>query len=398
MRVLHVIPSVGPAYGGPSKVLLELVPALVKENVSVDVATTNDNGRELLQVPLGVPVDYQGVKIHFFPKQGRGSFAFSWPLTEWLWRRQRDYDLVHIHSIFSYPTLAASRIAQRLKQPYVVAPHGMVEPWCLSYKAWKKQPYLRLVEHRTLFESAALHALVIEEKRNLRALRLSTPTFVLPNGVDLEAFSTAHSRQTFESLYPQSRGKRVILFMGRIDPKKGLDLLVKAFAEVIRDKALEPSCLVIAGPDLVGYREGVEKIIAEENIGHHVIFTGMLTGETKLAALYAADVFVLPSRSEGFSIAVLEALAAGCPVIVTQGCNFPQVAERQAGMIITPDVSGLAQALGELLRNEAARREMGLRGRRLVHEEYGWSMIAQRMSEVYRDILERRQKSAAWTA
>lgn len=398
MRILHVIPSMGPAYGGPSTVLLGLAPALVQEDVSVDVATTDDNGAELLRVPLGVPVDNRGVKTYFFPKQNRGNFIFSWPLTQWLWRHQRDYDLVHIHSIFSYPTLAASRVARRLNQPYVVAPHGMAEPWCLGYKAWKKQPYLRLIERRTLSRSAALHALVVEEARNLRALKLPTPAFVLPNGVSLEEFQTPHPRHVFEFLYPETRGKRIVLFMGRIDPKKGLDLLTKAFAAVARNRPTDDLRLVIAGPDLIGYRAQVETLIAEQNVRGQVVFTGMLSGDVKLAALQAADVFVLPSHSEGFSIAVLEALAAGVPVIVTEACNFPRVAESQAGKVIPVDVGQLTQALGELLQNEEMRREMGRRGRRLIQQEYGWPVIAARLREIYQDILHGKQKSAAWAA
>lgn len=388
----------GPAYGGPTKTMLGLAPALLKENVSVDIATTNDNGAELLQVPLGVAVNHEEVKIYHFPKQDKGSFVFSWPLTEWLWQHQRNYDLVHVHSVFSYPTLAASRIARRLNQPYIITPHGMAEPWCLSYKAWKKKPYLRLIEHRTLSRSAALHALVVEEGRNLRALKLRAPTFVLPNGVTPEEFRVLHPRQSFESVYPETRGKRIVLFMGRIDPKKGLDLLIEAFAATLRNESMEDLHLVIAGPDLLGYRATVEKLIKEQNIQHRVTFTGMLSGEIKLAALQAAELFVLPSRSEGFSIAILEALAAGSPVIITRACNFPQVAEARAGKVIPTDAGHLTQALSELLQNEEMRREMGVRGRQLIHEKYNWPVIAAQMSEVYEDILQRRQSSAAWAS
>lgn len=384
----------GAAYGGPSKVLQELSAALSGEGLSIDVATTNANGRELLQVPLGVAVAEKGVRTYYFPQQGRGSFAFSWPLTQWLWRRALDYDLVHVHSIFSYPTLAASRIAERLRRPYVLTPHGMVEPWCLSYKSWKKRSYLKLVERRSLAQAAALHALVAKEEQHLRALKIVNSTFVLPNGVNLTEFSSLPSRDLFLSRYPQLRGKKIILFLGRIDPKKGLDHLVKALREAPDEKL----ALVIAGPDLVDYGDQVRALIAAQNLTEHVTFTGMLLGDLKLAALHAADVFVLPSRSEGFSMAVLEALAAGCPAIITEACNFPEMAAAGAGRVIGTNAGDLTGVLLELLRHDKLRHEMGERGKRLVHRDYSWPIIAARLAHVYDDILTGTRCAAAWRA
>lgn len=398
MRILHVTPSLCPTFGGPSRGVPELSRALVKAGLSVDVVSTND-GDSAHGVPLNVPLEEQGVRTRYFAKQNSsGSYGLSWGLTRWLWKHIGDYDLIHTHMIFSYPTLATSRLASRMKRPYVVTPHGMVDPWCLGYKGWKKRPYMRLVENRTLSGSAALHALVTEERHYLDALNLASPTFVLPNGVHLEDFYSLPRREVFERQYRKATGKKIVLFMGRIDPKKGLDLLVKAFARIIRGRERQDLCLVVAGPDLIGYQATIERLVEDEKIQEHVIFTGMISGEMKLAALSAADLFVLPSHSEGFSMAVLEALASACPVIITEACNFPEVASAQCGEVIPTDLERLTEALRTMLQNEDRRREMGERGRELVRQRYSWTTIATRMTEVYEDILRRRRQSNAWNS
>lgn len=388
----------GPAYGGPSKVLEELSAALSQQSLSIDVATTNINGRELLALPLGVPIEQRGVRTFYFPAQARNSFVPSWSLTRWLWRHARDYTLIHLHSIFSYPTLAASRIAARVRTPYIVAPHGMVEPWCLGYKGWKKQPYLRLFELRTLAGAAALHALVRQEEANLRALDMSNPIFVLPNGINLAEYAHPPAKEFFTSRYEETRGKKIVLFLGRIDPKKGLDLLVKSFAQLRRESdASEKLHLVIAGPDLVNYAAEVKEAIAGERMAEHVLMPGMLTGEMKLAALAAADVFVLPSRSEGFSMAVLEAMALARPVIITEGCNFPEVRQARAGFVIAPQTEALTRAMREILfASEDVRAEMGARGQRLVRGEYNWDAIAAKLRRVYEDIITGKSQAKDW--
>lgn len=394
LRILHVTPSLGASYGGPAVVVRDLTRALAKQGLTVDVATTDDDGEGTLDVPLDQPVERDGVQMFHLPRRSSGSYLFSWALTRWLWRNVAAYDVVHVHSVFSYPSLAASRIAGSKKRPYVLSPHGMVEPWSLNHKGWKKAPYMRLVERQTLSRAAALHALADAERRNIEALRLSAPVFVLPNGVDLDAFATLPERAAFESRYPETAGKKIVLFMGRIDPKKGLDLLVRAFADVTRRDLAGRLHLVIAGPDLVDHKAAIENLIAAEGIGESVTFTGLLEDVEKLRALAAADLYVLPSHSEGFSMATLEALAAGCAVVITEACNFPEVTNAGAGVVIQTAVEPLTEALDGLLRDDARRREMGRRGRELVFSRYGWSSIARGMSEVYADVARRVPREA----
>lgn len=398
MRVLHVVPSLDRAQGGPSKVVPELAAALVKQGLSVDIATTFGKHEESLGATIRVGMDGRVIPVHGFARQRSGSYAFSWQLTVWLRQNLGDYDLVHVNGAFSFPPLVASRLARRLKKPYVLSPHGMLDNWALQHKAWKKTPYMKLVERKTLLGAVALHALAMSEKLSFDALGLKAPVFILPNGIEIEEFSALPAREIFESRCPEVKGKKIILFLGRIDYKKGLDLLIKAYAQVVQASEHGSSLLVVAGPDLVGYREAIEELIRAENLRDHVVFAGMLSGDVKLAALNAADIFVLPSRSEGFSVAVLEALAAGCPVIITDACNFPQVVEAMVGKVIPTSVEPLRQALTEMLSDDEQRRVMGARARKFVKEEFDWTAIAARMCGVYEDVIRGRLGSDAWVA
>ncbi|MBI3090848.1 MAG: glycosyltransferase [Candidatus Tectomicrobia bacterium] len=337
------------------------------------------------------------VPYHFFRCRGPEEYGWSWGLTAWLWRNAREVDLLHLHGLFSYPTLLGSRLARYFHRPYIVSPHGMLDPWALAWKAWKKRPYFKLFDHRTLKRAAALHALTAAEGRQFAALGLQRPTFVLPNGIDPDDYRSVPPRAVLDARYPELRGKRYLLFLGRLHPKKGLDVLLEAFGMLVRRVAgCSDLLLVLAGPDNVGYRAALELAVARYELSQHVRFTGLLEGEEKLSALGAAELFVLPSHSEGFSMAALEAAACGCPVVLSPACNFPEIEAAGGGVIVEPRGEALARALGALLTDPVRRRDMGRRGQALVREKLNWESIAARMIAVYEDILRGDRLAPAW--
>ncbi|GAG37700.1 unnamed protein product, partial [marine sediment metagenome] len=183
-------------------------------------------------------------------------------------------------------------------------------------------------------------------------------------------------------------GKRIILFLGRIHPQKGLDLLAKAFEKIARE--WDNAYLMIVGPDSEGYKIKIEKMLESEGVLNKVIFTGMLSGRKKLIVLGGADIFALPSYSEGFSMAILEAMICKLPVIITKQCNFPEVTEVGAGNEIDPNVEQLTGALGNLLGNPELCKKMGEKGRKLVLEKYTWDKTADKMIKVYEEIVNRK--------
>ena len=286
---------------------------------------------------------------------------------------------VHIHGIWEHGAAAAASRARSSKKPYIVSAHGMLERWALANKRAKKIVYAALIERANLQSAHCLHALTQAEARDYRNFGLLNPIAVIPNGVTIPAHL---SPAIFLERYPELREKRLILFLGRIHFKKGLDILAHAWARVAQRSP--DAHLILAGPDSENTQAFLEKQLAALGVARRVTFTGMLSHELKWSALAAAECFVLPSYSEGLSVSVLEAMGAGVPVIVTQQCNLPEVEEHGCGWVIQPQVDELTAALNESLR--ASSREvadMGTNGRQLVSRHYSWPVIGEEMSAVY---------------
>jgi glycosyltransferase involved in cell wall biosynthesis len=288
-------------------------------------------------------------------------------------------DLVHIHGLWEAHCITAGVIARRQHKPFMVSAHGMLERWAVRNKSWKKRPYSFFVERPNLRRASVLRALTLAEAEDYRRFGLPNPIALIPNGV--HAMEPA-SPEAFLSCWPALRGRRIVLFLGRIHYKKGIDLLVKAWAGLA--SSFPDAHLVIAGPDFEDTQPVVERMVRELSIGGSVTFTGPVYGDRKASLLSAASLFVLPSHSEGFSVAVLEALASGVPVIITPGCNFPAVSESGCGWVIHPDIAAIEGSLREALGSDPDElKRRGRRGIELVTTTYAWPHIGEQMADVY---------------
>lgn len=381
MKILYVVVSLSPEWGGPTKVVTELTEALVKHGLEISIFAPVKKGDE---VKIVRP---KGAHLRLFEQ---GCFARWWSgyspaLAKAVAQQASEYDLIHIHELWSHPHLAAYRAAIKSGKPYVVTVHGGLEPWALNHKALKKRVYSVLFQRPILQKAAALHAITDEETKRIRAFGVNNKILMIPNGINPEEFQNLPSRWELEQLYPQLAGKQVVLFLGRIHPIKGLDILARAFGKIARGR--DDLCLLVVGPDSEGYQAEVVKILTVEGALDKAIFAGMLTGHQKLAALGGADVCVIPSYSEVRSIVALEAMASGLPVIITRQCHFPEVADARAGLVIEPEVNQLAAALEKLLNEPTLRQEMGSNGRRLVAEKFTWDKVADQMIEMYEEVL-----------
>ncbi|MEB3338128.1 MAG: glycosyltransferase [Leptolyngbyaceae bacterium] len=381
MKILIVTPSLGPVFGGPTKVVLDLAQALTERTVSVDIVATNANGSGNLEIPLCQWITTKPYRIQYFPRWNIKDYTISLSLTAWLFRHVADYDLVHTHTIFAYPVLPAEWACQRYKVATIRTPHGMLEPWSLAYKAAKKRLYYALLEKPLLQRAGALHALNSSEAKNIQNLRLQNPVAIVSNGIHRHEFEVLPDPAIFYQRFPATQGKQLILFLARIDPKKGLDLLAPAFAKV--QNQFPETHLVIAGSDDIGFLPTAQGYFAQAGCLNHVTFTGILTGQLKQAALAAASAYVLPSYSEGFSMSVLEAMASGLPCVITTGCNFPEAATAQAAHVVDISADAIAHALIECFRHPEQAKAMGDRARELVFTQYEWNHIAAQMVEVY---------------
>jgi len=307
----------------------------------------------------------------------------------------RSMDIVHVHGLWSHPNWAAVRTAARAEVPCILAPRGELSPWALRtgpLKRIKKAAYLATLGRSIFHNVGALHALNAAEADACRRAGYRGPVTIIPNGIDGDAFSGLPEPGMAEQIFPALRDRRVVLFMGRISPEKGLDAFLPAMADVVRRPGHDDTLFVVAGhTDNAAYHVRIQSLVDRLALGRHVLFTGHVDGDRKSALLSRADVFALPSRSEGFSMAVLEALAAAKPVLITPACSFPDVVQVGAGLCCSVESTDLADGLIHLLELSADQRaRMGRTGRRLVCERYTWDRQAARMLAVYRALLDGR--------
>lgn len=372
-RWLSVVTHLDPRYGGLSAVVPELSSALAeKRAASMSLAAFCSPGELYSRAKL------EHVSLTEWPA-GRGPWLRNRELAARFDGLLASADGVHVHGLWEQSTLVACQAARRHRLPYVVSAHGMLDQWALRNKRLKKLIYSALFERTNLEKASCLHALTEAEANDYRQYGCTSPIAVIPNGVQVPQHT---SSQTFLSQYPALKEKRLFLFLGRLHFKKGIDLLVRAWQEII---ARWPEAhLILAGPDFEGTRAQLSKLIEEQGLANHVLFTGMLRDDLKWSALAAAECFVLPSYSEGLSISVLEAMSMGLPVIVSEQCNLPEIAEQDAGWVIPANVAALQSALKVVLGNSPkTNAATGQRGRIFVSGRYNWSHIAAQMAEVY---------------
>jgi glycosyltransferase involved in cell wall biosynthesis len=281
---------------------------------------------------------------------------------------------------------ASWRAATRHRTPSLTYVRGLLDPWAFNFKPVRKRVYWRLVGKRILRDSTVVVALNESERQAIRALDVSTRIEVVPNGASVD--SERASRTTLDAAIPELYGRRYVLFLGRIHAKKGLDALLEAIS-VYRSE--EPDTrFVVAGPVDVEYASEWKHLIDRFGLRGSLITPGPVSGGLKAALFEYADVFVLPSRSEGLPVAVLEALAAACPVVITKECNLPEVADARAGIIVETDAAQIVAALRAVLTDADRRRAMSENARALAREAFDWDVIAQRTIALCREIVRER--------
>jgi len=388
MRLLHVVPTYVPAYrhGGPVVSVHGLCRSLAERGHQVTVLTTDVHGSGRLDVPLGTPIDRDGVETLYFPVGSPRRLYRSPAMGRVLAARIGEFDLVHLHSIFLWPTSAAARVAERAGVPYFLAPRGMLVRELFAERGrLRKTLWLSLVERRTIERAAALHVTTRLEAREAEGFGLDLPRIeIVPNGIDLGPFRRplpAAQDPTIRHL--AGTGAPYVLALGRLSWKKGIDRLIRAWP-LLGDRARE-ALLVVAGPDDEGYRPELEGLATEMGVIDRVRFLGPVHGADKIALLAGALALALPSRSENFANVVLEALAAGTPVVVTREVGLADTLdEAGAGLVVPGDPHSVARALEKLAREPELRETLGRAGCALA-ERFAWPRIARAMEEVYLD-------------
>lgn len=358
--MIHVLPTCDEALGGPLRVARSLAAELNRRHAtSAEVFPTS-------------PTHTAGPRFGYLPTMRAARELAA---------KIHDADIVHVHGLWTIPGLFACGSARRRAKPYIITPHGMLDPWSLRQRSAKKLIYLALFEKRNLRCAARVHFLNDGERDAAPPLGFEGRTFVLPNGVSVEQFDDLPPREAAKAQLGLHNEDVHCLLLGRIHPSKGFDLLVPALGRAIRD---QPRLrLIIAGPDEAGYRRKVELLAASHGVLDRTRFTGLVTGEMKRLVLAAADFLVAPSHQEADSISVKEAMACALPVLLSPAHRCDEVISEGAGLRVSETVESVAAGLLKLGSEAGRRAEMGRRGRALVTARYSWSVITDQLIEVY---------------
>lgn len=362
-------------------------------NVSVPVFGLQDR-YTLEDNPRWYPLEVHSSKVW-----GPSLFGFAPSLLDSL--LAAGIDLLQVHGIWQYPSIAASGWHRKTKLPYIISPHGMLDPWAVGNSHWKKLLAHTAYEGKHLREAMCIRALCKSEEQSIRAYGLKNPVCVIPNGIDLPEKKLETRSKRAE--------KKILLFLGRLHPKKGLPNALRAWASYskseIQNSRFSEWQFVIAGWDQGGHEAELKRlcreigvpeasISAEEFLSEHppsglrsaasVVFIGPAFGDTKDALLRQASAFILPSFSEGLPMSVLEAWSYGLPVLMTDFCNLPEGFAVDAAIRIGTDVASIADGMRNFLRSPTSDlRSLGSNGRALVERQFAWPQIATQMKEVY---------------
>ena len=380
MKIAHVVPTYLPAtrYGGPIRSVHDLCRHLNALGHQTNVFTTDVDGPDTIRVKSSNPLDIDGVKVHYFPVCTPRRLYYSPQLAVALKNRIADFDIVHLHSTFLYPTMTAARCAEKMRIPYVISPRGMLVKDLIRKKSFLlKRAWISMFERHTVEHASAVHVTSPLESEEIRKFDFAMPPIhTIANGIDIPNVNEW-----------APRGTNSVLFLGRIDWKKGIERLISALS------LLEDAQLIVAGNDETGYTSKLVKLCRKLGVEGRVRFVGPVTGDDKWRLYQIASVFVLPSLSENLANTVLEAMAMGCPIVVTPQVGLADMVNRhRTGLVSAGEPTALAEAIRSILNDADAARLMGEKGRRLVENAYSWQDVAAAMEQVYAEILDRKKR------
>ena len=399
MRILQIIPSISLVYGGPSQMVLGLSAALASQGIDVTIITTDSNGdigQSPLDVPLNQPIKQNGYQIIYFRCSPFRRYKFSLSLLQWLNQNAQQFDLAHIHALFSPVTTFAATIARYHKLPYIIRPCGMLDPADLQKKKRLKQIYAALLERPNLAGAAAIHFTSKQEAKiserfgldSTGKMPVSQEDFTGKMPVPQDLIIPLGVRADFyPNRLPESQIP-IILFMSRIEPKKGLDLLIPALESILADGIIFHFILAGSNPQDADYETKLKEKIANSSLAKFTTITGFVSGDLKVELLRKADLFVLPSYYENFGIAVAEAMAAGVPVAISDRVHISaDIQQAEAGWVAPLEVGAIARAIASALLAPQERQRRGLNGQAYAKKYYNWEDIARQTIDAYQHIL-----------
>ena len=369
LKILHVIPDISPETGGPVTAVKELCSTQDKLGHEACILSTDYGIEKNLSQSNEILVSCTSKTWRFSIKMYQVMFEkITWS------------DVVHIHTMWEYPTLLAIHIARKINKPFILRPCGMLDNWSMKQSNFKKKMYLKFFGKKIFKNPCLIHfTSLAEQKKSL--IPFQTKSFVLENGVSENALKL-NKKFFFFDVLPSARNKEIILFLGRIHFKKRPDIAIKAFAKIANEF---PNCiLVLAGPCSSNYKKELNKYVEKTGLNHRIYFTGILNRKTVLSAFRAATLFLLPSYQENFGIAVAEAMANSCPVIISENVDIKDyIKDGKAGLVCNLNEDSFASAIRYSLSNLDKIEIMGKNGKKVVEKNFKWETIAKKIDKVY---------------
>lgn len=406
MNILYTSLAYKPSFeaGGPVISVSSQAEALVRRGHKVTVFTTDVKLKKDLGIVLNKPTDVNGVEVWYFEtkeplkqylpfvpyiSQSIG-FLYCPAMLAELKKIMPSIDLVHTNMPFIYPTYAAAKVAAQFGKPLFYSQRGTLDKQRLKFRALKKMFYISFIEKPIMKSATTLIALTENERASYGSFSLKRPCAIIPNGIDVKSYRRS-PLQDIDGKYGIPTGSKVVLFLGQLLPIKRVDRLLDAFFDVSRER--QDVILLIAGPDVYGIEKKYRRSITALGLESRIKFLGPVMGELKLDLLARADLFCLPSDAEGFSIAVLEALASATPVLISPGCYFPDVEDAGVGRVVSNSVNSLRGGILALLAEPGTLDVMGKKAVEFVSSCYSWDHIVSDLADVYKEGLERFKSS-----
>jgi len=388
LRILHLTSYVGKRSFGIGSAVLNLARGqqVLGHRVEIWSCDVKEEARYLEQENNLLPNT-----IRTFPIFGPSRLAYSPKLERAIAQQADEYDLIHQHGIWTAISRSTNYWRVKTGKPTVIAPHGSLDSWTLRRSMWKKRFAMLCYERENLHKASCLHALSSCEADGFRAFGLKNPIAILPNGISEEWLRQRGDARAFRERFRLSDETRLMFFLGRITPKKGLPLLLRAMSALRYD--LKNWKLIIAGVNEFGHQNELESIAFKLSLESHVQFIGPLYGQSKRDAFAAVDLFVLPSYSEGAPVAILEALGAGVPILATCATPWREIVTNGCGWLTDISVAAIRQALHEAIHTPRdVLRDMGRRGKALIAKKYKINSIAEQLILIYSWLLGRKEK------
>lgn len=387
MKILHIIENIDNSYGGPAK----SVPFLIKyqnkievKNKIISIALKDDETNDICKennIEI-ISSKYNG------PKFLKYSDNFCKTITDEI----IDQTILHTHSLWNYPPYCAFKLSKKYKLPLIMSIRGNLYDWNLNKSKWKKDLALNLFQMKMLKEASCLHATEENEVKAIRNLGIKTPVALISNGIEVEEFENLSSKEEAMKNLTLDADKRYILFMSRIDSKKGLEYLVNSFIKL--EKLFPEWELLIAGPIYdQKYFNKINTNISNANINVKVHYFGMVNGKKRLDLFAASELFILPAHTENFGMVIGEAMAATLPVITTTGTPWKVLNDKNAGWWVDLNSKNICIALEKAMKkNSQELKEMGKRGYEIIKKDFTWGEVANKMKQVYSWVLSKSEK------